>query len=114
MSDDFFSVDRGVIADPIRFQEPLMLTPEVFVEICEKMLADHGGPRREYHSPTCPKILTQGERACRCGAAPTEAIFEDTFSLVVHTTRSGRTWFRLKVRPRRRKAGTKERTRKRR
>ncbi len=30
-----------------------------------------------YHHSTCPKILTQGTKACRCGAAPVEALFED-------------------------------------
>lgn len=41
------------------------------------MLKDHGGPDIELHHFKCPKITSGGVKACRCGAAPLEAIFED-------------------------------------
>lgn len=29
-----------------------------------------------FHDRECPKILTKGEKACRCGAAPLEAMLD--------------------------------------
>lgn len=34
-------------------------------------------PVPELHHPTCPKIVTGGKKACRCGTVPLEAILED-------------------------------------
>jgi hypothetical protein len=53
------------------------LTPELLEEAAEMMLKDHGGPDIELHHFKCPKITSGGVKACRCGAAPLEAIFED-------------------------------------
>jgi hypothetical protein len=81
--DLFFATDHPLRPDyddglqsRLRF-EHVPMTPERFREVSERMLAEHGEPEHEYHHPQCPKILTKGERACRCGAAPLEAVFED-------------------------------------
>lgn len=53
------------------------LTPELLEAAAERMRADHGAPAVEYHHPLCPKITSGGRLACRCGAAPLEALLED-------------------------------------
>jgi hypothetical protein len=83
-ADIFFDVDHPHEGDDFQSRISLKqrpLTPELFHELSERMLADHGGgPPIEFHHPECPKILTKGERACRCGAAPTEWIFEEALA----------------------------------
>lgn len=47
------------------------------ISASERMLKSRARPHEEFHSPECPKWVTHGQRACRCGAAPTEGMFED-------------------------------------
>lgn len=75
---DFFGIDLEVDQAPVtlRFiQKPLK---EQFIDAAEAMSRNHGGPRHEFHNPRCPKLSTRGEKACRCGAEPLEAVFEDS------------------------------------
>ena len=57
-------------------------TPEWFREVSDRILAEPYDirPPHEFHSPACPKWLTKGKKACRCGACPLEAIFEDAMA----------------------------------
>src|SRR5687768_8958060 len=34
-------------------------------------------PEVELHHPQCPRWTTQGQKACRCGTNPLEALLED-------------------------------------
>lgn len=80
-SDIFFDVDHPHEGEDFQNRisfEQHPWTLEWFQEVSERILADHGGgPPHEFHDPKCPKLLTNGEKACRCGARPLEAIFED-------------------------------------
>ena len=53
------------------------LTPENIARAAELIRNNYGEPEIEYHSPRCPKLLSEGKMACRCGACPLEAVFED-------------------------------------
>lgn len=53
------------------------LTLETFRAAHKAMKEWRPTPHVELHSPRCPKILTKARLACRCGANPTEGIFED-------------------------------------
>lgn len=39
-------------------------------------------PQTEFHNPKCPKLLTGGEKACRCSTAPWEGVFEDELARI--------------------------------
>jgi hypothetical protein len=54
-----------------------VLTRELFEQGLQAMLNWKPQPDIEYHDPCCPKWLTHGQKACRCGVAPLEAVFED-------------------------------------
>lgn len=55
----------------------MTLTRADIERAAKHLLANYGGPRQEFHNPKCPKILTRGEKACRCGDSPTEGMFDD-------------------------------------
>ena len=78
MSSPFDGIDKTPAPDRLAGQEQGVLTPELFESMRKKMMEmPPPGPPMEYHNPRCPKWLTQGKKACRCGAAPMEGIFED-------------------------------------
>jgi hypothetical protein len=54
-----------------------VLTPELLRDAADRMLADRGRPDIEMHHYRCPKITSNGTKACRCGGSPLEWIFED-------------------------------------
>lgn len=57
--------------------ETVPLTAETFRAALKAMNEWRPRPNFELHNPRCPKILTNARLACRCGANPTEGIFED-------------------------------------
>lgn len=73
----FDGIDRAV-GEPLDMTPPRPLSREEFVALAER-IANETRPRVqvELHHPRCPKYLTRGEKACRCGTAPLEAAFED-------------------------------------
>jgi hypothetical protein len=73
-----FGIDFGFDSKSVSvFTTEGRLMEEELVEAAELAKKDFGRLGHEYHSPKCPKITTQGKKACRCGAAPLEAVFED-------------------------------------
>jgi len=75
----FAGIDRTTAEPLVGIEEDATqwpLTPEEFEELWERAMRP-SPPPIEVHHPRCPKILTRCRKACRCGAAPTEAIFED-------------------------------------
>ncbi len=52
-------------------------TPDGIAEALRSRAERFEGPPVELHNPECPKLLSEGRRACRCGTAPLEAVFED-------------------------------------
>lgn len=53
------------------------LTREMIEEAYRRCVKSFGTVYTELHHPRCPKFVTQGEKACRCGACPMEALLED-------------------------------------
>lgn len=55
------------------------LTPKILQEAAELMKNKYGFPDSEFevHHPECPKFLTKGVKACRCGNDGVGWIFED-------------------------------------
>lgn len=72
----FAGVDRSVAVCAVPAMT--LLSYEGVERLLCAFEADFGSSRPiELHNPRCPKWTTRGKRACRCGAAPTEAAFED-------------------------------------
>ena len=53
------------------------LTRERLEAAAERIRQNYGNPVEEFHHPRCPKIVSAGKKACRCGACPLESILED-------------------------------------
>lgn len=82
MTDDnpFFGIDRaeGSIWPTLADVKPQCLTRALLEEAIEYERTRAQAPLpMEFHHPECPKLLTNGSKACRCGTAPLEAVFED-------------------------------------
>jgi hypothetical protein len=65
------------MADSILIAEGRPLTREDLERAADLIRQNYGRVEPELHHPKCPKYLTQGKKACRCGACPEEAAFED-------------------------------------
>lgn len=74
----FEGIDRGVSTETLAGKPVGQITPDELLEALQRMYV---GPEYvtelELHNPECPKWLWRGARACRCGVAPLEEIFED-------------------------------------
>jgi hypothetical protein len=73
----FDGVDRQWSGDVYANVTPKPLTLEDIERAMQLVEERAPVPWEEIHHPRCPKITSRGERACRCGSAPTEAAFED-------------------------------------
>lgn len=72
--DGYAGIDRQVMLIPPRHGKAAILEQVLAVSM---RIADVDRPMVELHNPRCPKWTSQGRRACRCGTALTEGVFED-------------------------------------
>lgn len=78
----FDGIDRGVATDSMlanwRSAATESFTIDMFEDAIRRMKEVDARPPVELHSPRCPKVTSDGKRACRCACGnPIEGIFED-------------------------------------
>lgn len=78
----YADISRTTSPSPFLGERQKPLTPEMFLEWMDEWeQRDWMAPQTEFHHPDCPK-LTDGNKACRCGMCPLEAIFEDELNRI--------------------------------
>ena len=77
MSDAFYGIDRSAAPSSWQFVADPFTAATLRQAMQDLLNAPPPDPRIELHHPECPKWVTQGKRACRCGTCPVEAAIED-------------------------------------